>query len=239
MAKVPKEIRVLGIIPARGGSKSIPFKNIANVGGKPLIYYTIREAKKSKLLDAFIVSTDSPKIAAVAKRHGADAPFLRPGKFAKDNSPDIHFLRHALRWVKKHRGWDPELVVILRPTSPLRLARDIDRVIGVAFQKPCTMVRTVSPPRHNPFKMWHFRKDESLRPLLPTRHYARLGTDVPRQRLPKVYWQNAAVDAIRAANIRRGTIFAGPIYGVVMDSERSVDIDEPEDLRLAQNFLRG
>ncbi|MEK9186010.1 MAG: acylneuraminate cytidylyltransferase family protein, partial [Patescibacteria group bacterium] len=139
-----KKIQVLGIIPARGGSKSIPYKNIADVGGKPLIYYTIREAKKSKLLDAFIVSTDDPKIAAVAKKYGADVPFLRPAKISGDRSIDIEFMRHALDWVKKNRGWEPEILVNLRPTSPLRTAEDINKVIEVAIKNKCSIVKTIS-----------------------------------------------------------------------------------------------
>src|SRR3989344_7391879 len=118
MLNSQKDIKILGIIPARGGSKSIPHKNIALLAGKPLIYYTIREAKKSRLLDAVIVSTDDPKIAAVAHACGADVPFLRPKKISGDTSTDIEFFQHALLWVEKHRGWKPDIVVNLRPTAP-------------------------------------------------------------------------------------------------------------------------
>src|SRR3989338_8303858 len=104
-----KSPRVVAIIPARGGSKSIPHKNIALVGDKPLIYYTIREAKRSKLLDAIIVSTDDPKIAGISKKYGADVPFLRPKKYATDTSRDIEFLKHAVLWLGENRGWKPEI----------------------------------------------------------------------------------------------------------------------------------
>lgn len=226
------KIKVLGIIPARGGSKSIPYKNIALVAGKPLIYYTIREAKKSKMLDAFIVSTDDSKIARVAKFFGADVPFLRPLKYARKYSPDIDFMLHALDWLKEHRNWVPKYIVNLRPTSPLRTYKDIDRAIEVAKKEKCSIVKTVSSPLpHNPYKMWLFKNGKKIKPLLPTNHFKKIGTDVPRQKLPKVYWQNGLVDVIRVDKIKTGKVFAGPICGIITDPEKSVDLDEPRDLK--------
>ncbi len=233
--------RVLGIIPARGGSKGISQKNIALLAGKPLIYYTIREAKKSRLLNWCIVSTDSPAIAKVARSFGADVPFLRPKKFATDTSPDIEFMQHALTWLKKHRGWKPEIIVNLRPTAPLRIASDIDRVITVMEKTKCDSVRTISlPSPYNPFKMWLVSDEKSgaMKPLLPTRYYAKLGTDVPRQLLPKVYWQNGMVDATRTKFIRRGVIYGPKVRGVVTDPQRLVDLDEPKDLKRAEYIMR-
>lgn len=234
-----KQIKVLGVIPARGGSKSIPYKNIALVAGKPLIYYTIREAKKSKLLDTFIVSTDDPKIASIAKKFGADVPFLRPKEISGDRSVDREFMMHALEWLEKNRGWKPEILVNLRPTSPLRTAKDIDNVIKTALKKNCSLVKTISlPSPHNPFKMWLLLTDQAtMKPLLPTKHYKTLGTDVPRQKLPVVYWQNGLVDAIRVKNIKTGKIFAGPVCGVITDPEKSIDLDEPKDLKTIAKAL--
>lgn len=239
MIKGKKEVRILGIIPARGGSKSIPHKNIALLAGKPLIYYTILAAQRSRLLDGFVVSTDDEKIADVAGRFGADAPFLRPKKFARDTSPDTEFLKHALLWLEKHRGWRPEIIVNLRPTAPLRTARDIDRVIKLMLATGCDSVRTVSMPVNNPFKMWHV--DEAslkIRPLLPTKHFVAVGTDVPRQLLPNIYWQNGLVDATRAKFIRAGKIYGADIRGVITDPERAIDINDPEDLKAASRLLR-
>lgn len=234
-------IKVLGIIPARGGSKSIPYKNIALVAGKPLIYYTIDAAKKSALLDAFIVSTDDQKIAEVAKSYGANVPFLRPKKFARDNSPDIDFLKHAVLWLEKHRGWRPEIILNLRPTSPLRTAKDIDDVVALMVKTKCDSVRTLCTPYpHNPFKMWRFHhaKSSKIKPLLPTKHYQRLGTDVPRQLLPTAYWQNGLVDATRVKFIKQGIVYGPDIRGIVIDEERSMDIDEPNDLNIAKELIK-
>lgn len=236
-----KRPRVLGIIPARGGSKGIPHKNIALLAGKPLIYYTIREAKKSKLLDACIISTDDPKIARIARKLGADVPFLRPARFAKDTSTDIEFMAHAIGWLEEHRGWKPDILVNLRPTAPLRTADDIDRVIALMNRTKCDSVRTVSLPNpYNPFKMWIVSDEKSgiMKPLLPTRHYAKLGTDVPRQLLPKIYWQNGMVDATRTKFIRRGSIYGPKVRGVIIDPERPVDLDEPKDLKRVEIIMR-
>lgn len=234
------QVRILGVIPARGGSKSIPHKNIASLAGRPLIYYTIREAEKSKLLDAFVVSTDDPKIVRVARAYGADVPFLRPKKYAQDSSPDIGYLEHALQWLKDHRGWNPEIVVMLRPTSPLRTSREIDGVIRFMLETKCDSVKSVSLPYpHNPFKMWFLDETtKKIKPILPTRHFKKLGTDVPRQLLPVVYWQNGLVDVTRAKFIRRGRVFGPDMRGFVTDPGLSADIDSAADLKRVAALIK-
>lgn len=233
-------VRVLGIIPARGGSKSIPRKNLAPILGKPLMFYSIRSAQQAKLLDAFLVSTDDAEIAAVARSYGADAPFLRPAEFARDDSPDLEFMCHALDWLEVVRGWTPEIIVNLRPTGPLRTGEDIDRVIRLMLDTGCDSARTISIPAHNPFKMWRVDAASArMDPLMPTEHFAVLGTDVPRQLLPQnVYWQNGLVDATRSKFIREGSIYGPDIRGVVTDPRKSIDIDEPEDLEDAARRLK-
>lgn len=231
--------RIIGIILARGGSKRIPRKNITPLCGRPLIYYTIREAKRSKFLEAFVVSTDDEEIAAVARSFGADVPFLRPKELAEDTTPDLPVFQHVLQWLGEARGWDPEIAVHLRPTAPLRTAEDIDGVIRIMEETGCDSVRTISRPAHNPFKMWY--RDAATRrmtPLLPTEHYAEWGTDVPSQLLPQnVYWQNAMVDATRVRFIREGRMYGPDIRGVVTDPRKAVDLDEPEDLAVAAERL--
>ena len=238
--RILKSVRVLGIIPARGGSKSIPKKNIVPVLGKPLISYTIRSAEQSKLLDACIVSTDTEEIAGVCRSLGADVPFLRPKEFARDDSPDIDFMGHALEWVKQNRSWEPEIIVNLRPTGPLRTGEDIDRVVGLILKSGCDSARTVSLPLSNPFKMWRVEAASAkMEPLLPTEHFATLGTDVPRQLLPQnVYWQNGLVDATRTKFIWQGKIYGPDIRGVITDPRKSIDIDEPADLEIAGRLLQ-
>jgi CMP-N-acetylneuraminic acid synthetase len=232
------KIKILGIIPARGGSKGIPRKNIAPLLGRPLIWYTIREAKKSRLLDAFIVSTDDPKIAAVTKKFGADVPFLRPKKYARDTSRDIEFLQHALSWVKKHRGWDPEIVVFLQPTSPSRTAQDIDDVLEFMQKTKCDSVRTVvDPAPYNPFKMVVARDTSTMK---ITDHFApkKLGANMPRQLLPAYFQPIGLVYATKASCIRKGQLWGNDARGFVVPREKLTDIDIPADLKRAEETLK-
>ena len=233
-------IKVLGIIPARGGSKGIPLKNIAILAGKPLIYYTLKAAKESELLDAFIVSTDDELIAEEARKLGADVPFLRPKKFARDRSFDIEYLQHAISWLEKNRGWRPEIVVILYPTAPLRQAVDIDRVVKVMLKTKCDSVKTVSLPDNNPFKMWRMEVDGSCKmsPLIRTKYFPTIGTLVPRQLLPTVYWQNGLVNATRTKFIKKGKVYGPDIRGLLTDPHQAVDIDRPEDLKTAAKIIK-
>lgn len=225
----------MGIIPARGGSKGIPRKNIALLGGKPLIWYAIRAAQESKLLDACIISTDDPEIAHVARSYGADAPFLRPKKYAKDRSRDIEFLSHALAWVKKHRGWEPEWIVILQPTSPARTGKDIDAVVRFALKENCDSVRTViRPGAYNPFKMW--RMSDPRRGIMEPLFSKSL--DAPRQELPDYCLQVGIVYATRARFVRDGAVWGSDVRGYLMPSEKFTDIDEPDDLAVAEETMR-
>ncbi len=231
--------KIIGIIPARGGSKSIPYKNIAPICGKPLIYYTIREAKRSKRLEYFLVSTDSEKIAKIAKEYGADVPFYQPKEIATDTTPDLPVYQFVLNWLEKNRGWKPEIIVWLRPTAPLRTYKDIDRVIQVMQETGCDSVRTITIPKNPPFKMWRYdEKTQRITPFIKTKYYEKLGTDVPRQLLPRVYWQNAAVDATRTKFIKDGHIYGDDIRGVIMREDQSVDLDSQHDLMIAEMVMK-
>ena len=239
MSENIKNIRTLGIIPARGGSKGIPYKNIALLAGRPLIYYTIKSAQGAVKLDAFLVSTDDLKIAEVAKSFGADVPFLRPKKYARADSTDIEFLKHAVEWVEKHRGWCPEFIVLLKPTSPFRTSEDIDQAIEYIEKTKCDSVRTVHIPSHSPYKMWKFQKNtDKLKPVLLTKYFAKYTTDVPRQWLDPAYLQDSNVDITRAKFIKKGHVWGKDLRGIVVDSNKAVDIDTPVDLELAEFLIK-
>lgn len=234
-------MRVLAVIPARGGSKSIPHKNIALVGGKPLIYYTIREAKRAQRLDAVIVSTDDPAIADVARSYGADVPFLRPKKYAGDRSRDIEFLQHAIKWVEKYRGWKPEIVVFLQPTSPTRTAEDIDAVLDFMEREQCDSVRTVVAPSYHPLKMMTVTDEAKKRitpivSLIPS--IKKLGVDVPRQLLPSAVQPVGLVYATRTRFIKKGRVWGDDVRAFFMPREKLTDIDAQEDLLSAERTLR-
>lgn len=242
MNNQPRNINILGIIPARGGSKSIPYKNIADLGGKPLIAYTIEAAKQSKLIDAFIVSTDDEKIAEVARSYGADVPFLRPKELAEDHTPDLPVFEHALSWLKENRGWEPKILVHLRPTTPFKTAEDIDGVLKRMLDGNYDSGRSTHLLKgHSPYKCMLTDEDGiTLLPLIKTVHYDTLGIDVPRQLLPKVFAINGILDATRTHYItEQHKMWGERICGYEVPQERAIDIDGPDDLKKAEKFLKG
>ncbi len=156
---------MLALIPARGGSKSIPRKNIRPFAGHPLIAYSIAAGLAAELVTRVIVSTDDEEIAAVARRYGAEAPFLRPAELAQDHTPDLPVFQHALEWLAEHEGYQPEIVVQLRPTSPFRRVAHIDQAMYRLLEQPeADSVRTVCVPFQNPFKMWRIGPDGLMQP---------------------------------------------------------------------------
>ena len=146
---------VLALIPARGGSKSIPRKNIRPFAGYPLIAYSIAAGLAAETVTRVIVSTDDEEIAAVSRQYGAEIPFLRPAEFSQDQTPDLPVFQHALHWLAENEGYQPEIVVQLRPTSPFRRVLHIDQAVYQLLEHPdADAVRTVCVPFQNPFKMW-------------------------------------------------------------------------------------
>lgn len=186
---------IVAIIPARGGSKGIPKKNILNLGGFPLIAYSIAVSKLSKKIDRVIVSTDSPEIAEVAKYFGAEVPFLRPKELAGDNSGDIDFVKHALDWFKKNEGHVPEYLVHLRPTTPLRSPADMDNAVDKIIKNPrATSLRSGHELRESPYKLFGIKSDyfTGLFPQEKRPEYWNL----PRQSFPPVYQPEGYVDIL-------------------------------------------
>ena len=160
---------ILALIPARGGSKSIPHKNIRPLAGFPLIAYSIAAAKQSNLVTRTIVSTDDDEIARIARDNGAETPFMRPDDFAQDHTTDFPVFTHALGWLKEHEGYQPEVVVQLRPTSPMRPPGCVDQAVQVLLDHPeADSVRGVIPSGQNPYKMWRGGPSGRRSPLLPT-----------------------------------------------------------------------
>jgi N-acylneuraminate cytidylyltransferase len=227
---------ILAIVPARGGSKSIPRKNLIPVGGKPLIAYSIEQARTSRLVTRTIVSTDDAEIAAVARAHGGEVPFLRPAQYAQDMSPDIDVFKHALQWLVDHEGYRPELVVHLRPTGPVRRVELIDQAIALMLEHPeADALRSVSAPIQTPYKMWRI-EDGHLRPLLTvagvTESYC-----APRQSLPDVWWQNGYVDIIRPRSILELGLMCGHTVLPFVVDEPILEIDYAESLPLVEEAL--
>lgn len=231
--------QVLSLIPARGGSKSIPRKNIRPFAGHPLIAYSIAAGLASGRISRVIVSTDDEEIAATARQYGAETPFLRPKELAKDDTPDLPVFQHALNWLREHEGYQPEIVVQLRPTSPFRSVRHIDTAVQRLLEQPkADSVRTVCTPFQNPFKMWRVGEDGYMRPLMQINHPEPY--NLPRQSLPEVYWQTGYVDAAWADTILSKNSMTGErILPLVIDANEWVDIDSPDDWRRAERLLES
>lgn len=225
---------VLALVTARGGSKGIPGKNIACVCGKPLIAWTIEASHAAKRVTRTIVSTDDPAIAAAARDAGAEIPFMRPPELAQDNTPHIDVLVHALQWVKQNESRLPDYLLLLQPTSPLREGSDIDVAIELAECHSADSVIGVSACEKHPYWMKTREADGRLRNFLPD---VEMGTH--RQHLPPVYAVNGALYLARPELLlKQRTFYSDKTYGYVMPRERSVDIDEPIDLKLCDLLLR-
>jgi CMP-N-acetylneuraminic acid synthetase len=230
---------VLGIIPARGGSKSIPRKNIRAFAGYPLITYSIAAGLAAQTITRLILSTDDEEIAAIARRYGAETPFLRPAEISGDNIADLPVFQHALEWLGENEGYTPEMIVQLRPTSPLRRVWHIDQAVARLLEHPeADSVRTVCVPFQNPFKMWQINPDGLMQPLIRTEY--REAYNMPRQLLPDVYWQTGYVDAAWSDTILEKQSMTGDnILPLVIPVSDWIDIDSPDDWRRAERLLES
>lgn len=227
--------KILTFIPARGGSKGVPRKNIRPLLGKPLVAWTIEEAKKSRYLDRIIVSTEDMEIAEVSKRFGAEVPFLRPEELARDESPTMDCVVHALNWLKDHEGYVPDLFLLLEATVPLRSVQDIDNAIDIMMQKMKEIDAVISIKEVSEHPYWMNVLDENglIRDFIrPNKEYAR------RQDLPPAYLVNGAIYLSKTAVLLSEKTFTPKrTYGYVMPRERSVDIDCEFDFKIAECLL--
>ncbi len=226
-----KKLEVLAIIPARGGSKGIPRKNIRDFAGFPLIAYSIAAGLQSKYVTRTIISTDDEEIAAVARQWGAEAPFLRPAEYAQDNSTDLPVFKHALDWLKENEGYTPYIVIQLRPTSPIRPRNCVDDAVQILIDHPeADSVRGVVDSGQNPHKMW--KVDSATGKMIPLLSVEGIKEpyNVPRQILPKTYWQTGHIDAIRPrAILEKDSMSGDVIMPLFIDPRYTVDIDSPAD----------
>ena len=229
-------VGVAAIIPARGGSKSLPRKNLRPLAGFPLLAWTIAAARAAALVNAVLVSTDDEEVADVARAFGAEVPFLRPAELARDDTPDLPVFEHALRWLGGERGWTPELVVQLRPTSPFRRVGMVDEAVALLrAHAGADSLRAVTSPSQTPYKMWRL-EGRTLQPLLGT--FEEELFNAPRQRLPGVYWQTGHIDVVRPETIHGQRSMTGRhVVPFVVDPRYAIDIDTLEQLELAEWLL--
>lgn len=227
-----KKLKVLGIIPARGGSKAIPGKNIKKLHGKPLIFYTINEAKKSKFLDFVVVSTEDKKIEKVTQKYGV-VVVKRPKKLSADSSTSISVLKHAIINLKKTKKFIPDIIVVLQPTSPLRNAADIDGAIKKFLHLKCDSVISMTKVSSLPYWIYKLRGNIAKNIIKKPKKVYR------RQDSQKFYQVNGAV-YVTSKNmiINHNTIFGKKISAYIMPQERSVDLDTMIDFKLAEILMK-
>jgi CMP-N-acetylneuraminic acid synthetase len=221
---------VLALIPARGGSKGIPRKNIRPFAGYPLIAYSIAAAIQTQNAIRVIVSTDDQEIAEVARHFGAETPFLRPAELAADRTTDLPVFQHALHWLAEHEHYHPEMVLHLHATSPVRPRGFVDQAIRLLRENPeVECVRSVVSPGQNPYKMWRIDPHSGRMIQLLTVEGISEPYNTPRQLLPEVYLQTGHVNAIRPAVILQGSMTGKAILPLIVDASYEVDMDTLAD----------
>jgi CMP-N-acetylneuraminic acid synthetase len=228
-------MRVLGLIPARGGSKGVPRKNIRILAGKPLLQYTAETARGARLLARVVLSTDDEEIARIGRDCMLDVPFMRPTELAADETPSLLVVKHALEWFES-RGDVFEAVCLLQPTHPFRQAGDIDACITLLGETGADSVVTVLPvpPEHNPHWVFFRGADGGLR--LSTGESRLISR---RQDLPPAFHREGSVYVTRRDVVLKGDSLLGDrVIGYPMDPEKSVNIDTPEDWVRAERLLR-
>jgi CMP-N,N'-diacetyllegionaminic acid synthase len=227
-------LKVLGIIPARGGSKGILRKNLVALAGRPLLYYTIRAAQTSSRLTRTILSTEDQEISDVGRSHGIEVPFVRPAALATDEARSVEVAKHALEFVENQEGINYELVCLLQPTCPLRSPHDIDSAIEMLDHSDAdgvvSLARVEEP---HPVKMM-LVSNGSVHPLFPDQWHETLR----RQELPPTFYLNGAVYCVRReVLLNHESLWGKKTLAYVMPQERSVNIDTPLDVRIAEFWL--
>lgn len=219
------------VIPARGGSKTIPKKNIQFLKGKPLIQYSIEYSLRCPLISRTVVSTDAEEIARIAKECGADVPFLRPAEFAQDDTQDFPVFKHALEVLEKIYREQIDCLVLLRPTSPFRPAGLIEKGIDLLNRFPeATSVRSVAVAKEHPFRQWRITGNfmEGYETGVSEAY------NVPRQKLPTLYFQTGDLEIIRRQTILDGSISGARVLPLIISHEDVVDIDSESDWKQAE-----
>lgn len=232
-------MKILGIITARGGSKGIPGKNLKLLGGRPLLAYTIDAARESGALARVILSTEDPAIAEAGRSLGCDVPFIRPAELSKDDTPHLPVIQHAAQWMREHSADQPDAVMILQPTSPLRSADDITaaaRLLDASGADSVVSVTEVSAHAH-PMRMLRV-DDRGHAMLFATGEPVRRRIN-RRQDLPPAWVMNGAIYACRTSLLfdAEPSLYGDRVAAYVMPAERSVSIDDLEDWAAAERAL--
>lgn len=224
-------LEILCIIPARSGSKGIIDKNIIDYNGKPLLSWSIIQAKNSKYKMRIIVSTDSEKYKKIAIEYGAEVPFLRPPEISQDLSTDFECINHCVKWLEKNENYKSDIILHLRPTSPNRSVTLIDDCLDnfIKNRSNYDSLRSVIPFDKSPFKMYKIANNHLL-PLFRSIDNIYEPYNQARQILPQCYLHNGYVDILNTSILQYSTISGNKILPYVMNEEHNIDIDNPKDL---------
>jgi CMP-N,N'-diacetyllegionaminic acid synthase len=231
---MPESKNILGLIPARGGSKGIPGKNLIPLAGKPLLAYTVQAGRASQRLTRLVLSSDDPVIARAGQDLGAEVPFLRPAELAADDTPALPVIQHAVGFLEE-QGWRADVIVYLQPTSPLRRAVHIDAAVELLLSQGADTVVSVQPVPHqfNPASLMRL-EDGRLKPFSPEQAHL-----LRRQDKPEVFARNgpAVLASTHATIMEQGQLYGPRTLPLVMAPEESFDIDTPFDLELVAWLL--
>lgn len=230
-------VTILCIIPARSGSKGIKNKNIMDFNGKPLIAWSIEQAKKCNYDMKIIVSTDSQDYADIAITYGAEVPFLRPKKISDDLSTDIEFIKYCVDWLKINEDYNCDIILQLRPTSPTRSVNDINNALKLFINNrdKYDSLRSVIPFDKSPFKMYTVN-DNKLKPIFNEINNIIEPYNQPRQILPQCFLHNGYIDILNTSLLKKNTISGKNILPFIMDETNNIDIDNNEDLNRLIKF---
>ncbi len=226
-------LEILAVVPARGGSKGLAQKNVRPLAGKPLIAYTIEAALGSRYGLRVVVSTDDEKTASVAQEAGAQVPFMRPPVLAEDATPMFPVVKHAVQWLAQHESYEPDLIVLLQPTSPLRRAEHIDEAIELVLSSGADSAVSLCETEHSPYWMQVVDSKGMVKPFMDARK-----EHTRRQNLPTVYRLNGAVLVTRRTVLNQGRLLGDNTRAFIMDREVSVDIDDEIDFLLAEMLIQ-
>lgn len=233
--------KILCIIPARSGSKSLPHKNIKCFNGKPLLAWSIEQAKQCRFSSQMkiIVSTDSESYAKIARKWGAEVPFLRPTEISDDLSTDYECIKHTIDWLCENENYNPDLILQLRPTQPCRKVEDINKCLELFIKKrnEFDSLRTVVPADKSPFKMYSISRNEELEPLFREVDNLKEPYNQCRQVLPTTYLHNGYIDILNTNILEKGTISGVKIYPYIMNQTDTIDIDTIEDWIRAEKSI--
>jgi len=225
---------IISVIPARSGSKSIPKKNIKLLNGKPLIQYSIDYSLKCSLVTSTIVSTDSEEIAKIARQCGAKVPFIRPLKLAHDDTPDYPVIRHALDTLEYLNDEKIDVIILLRPTSPLRSPGLIERGVELLKLFPkATSVRSVVITNEHPYRQWKI----SDKYMTGYEKEVNEPYNLPRQKLPEIYFQTGDIEIVQRNTLLNGSISGKNVVPLVIEHSEMLDIDDPSDFCHAEKII--